>query len=92
LHVEGWRIVVCFPADDEVVVVKIAPHNDANDPYAEIAGDLGLAAHIGPKTKPPCCDGVGLPPVAPDLVEQLEEAFSVLSQRQKRERSATRRR
>jgi hypothetical protein len=79
--------VVAFPADDEVAIIKIARHDAASDPYREIADDLGLAASTEPRTKPPCCDPEGEPPVDAQLVDDVQTAFAALTQRERRERS-----
>lgn len=87
VHFNGWRIVVAFPAEDEVAIVKIARHDASGDPYREIADDLGLPVSTEPRTKPPCCDPDGEPPVDPQLVENVQAAFAALSQRERRQRS-----
>lgn len=87
LHFDGWRMIVAFPAPDEVAILKIAPHDRANDPYREIADELGVPVSTDERTKPPCCDPHGEPPVDPAVVEQLDAAFSKLTRRQQRERS-----
>lgn len=87
VHFDGWRVVVGFPAEDEVAVIKIARHDAASDPYREIADDLGLPASTEPRTKPPCCDPEGEPPIDPHLIDDLQAAFAALTQRERRERS-----
>ena len=87
VHIDGWRVVVAFPAKDEVTIVKIARHDPSSDPYREIADDLGLDVSTEPRTKPPCCDPEGEPPVDPELVARIEAAFSSLTRRERRERS-----
>jgi hypothetical protein len=39
-HIDGWRVIAAFPTEATVVIVKIAPHTSAVDPYTEIAEDL----------------------------------------------------
>lgn len=87
VHFDGWRVVVAFPTEDEVAIVKIARHNPAGDPYREIAEDLGITVSTGPRTKPPCCDPDGDPPVDPELVDNVRAAFGALTQRERRQRS-----
>jgi hypothetical protein len=87
VHFDGWRVVVAFPADDEVTIVKIAKHDPDTDPYRELAGELELPISTAERTKPPCCDPDGEPPVNPQLVEDVSAAFKALTRRQRRERS-----
>lgn len=87
VHFDGWRVVVAFPADDEVTVVKIAEHDPDTDPYCEIADELGLAVSTEERTKPPCCGPDGEPPIDPQVVEDFGAAFKALTRRERRERS-----
>jgi hypothetical protein len=87
IHFDGWRVVVAFPAEDEVAVIKIARHDATSDPYREIADDLGLPVSTEPRTKPPCCDPDGEPPVDRQIVEDVQAAFATLTQRERRQRS-----
>ncbi len=87
VHFDGWRVVVAFPTDDEVTVVKIAPHDPHNDPYREIADELGVPVSTEERTKPPCCDPDGEPPIDPQIVEDFTTAFDAMTQRERRERS-----
>lgn len=87
VHFDSWRVIVAFPTDDEVAIVKIAPHDPARDPYREIAEDLGIPASTEPRTKPPCCEPDGAPPVGPEVVENVQAAFAALTQRERRQRS-----
>ncbi len=87
IHFAGWRVVVAFPSEDEVTIVKIARHDPSSDPYREIADDLGIAVSTVPRTKPPCCEPNGDPPVDAELVNNVEAAFAALTQRELRQRS-----
>ena len=86
-HVGALRIIVAFPEDRVVAVVKIAAHDPATDPYAEIANDLGIAVSTAERTKPPCCDPNGLPRVDGSVVDDIEASLKALSRRARRERS-----
>ena len=86
-HVGSLRIVVAFPEDGVVAVVKIASHDPATDPYLEIANDLGIAVSTAERTKPPCCDETGLPRVDGSIVDDIEASMKALSRRERRERS-----
>lgn len=87
VHFDGWRVVIAFPTDDEVAIVKIARHDPVSDPYREIAEDLGIPVSTEPRTKPPCCEPDGTPPLDPELVENVQSAFAALTQRERRQRS-----
>ncbi len=92
VHFDGWRVVVAFPAEDEVAIVKIARHDPTSDPYREIADDLSLPVSTEPRTKPPCCDPEDEPPVDAQLVEDVQAAFAALTQGERRQRSRRARR
>ncbi len=87
VHFEGWRVIIAFPTAEEVAILKIAPHNPANDPYREIAEELGVPVSTAPRTKPPCCDPAGNPPVDPTILDQLDAAFGRLTRGEQRERT-----
>lgn len=87
VHVDGWRLVVAFPAADEVTIIKIAPHDQAHDPYRKIADDLSIPISTEPRTTPPCCDPDGTPPVDDRVVADVEAAFAALTRRERRQRS-----
>jgi mRNA-degrading endonuclease RelE of RelBE toxin-antitoxin system len=87
LHVAALRIIVAFPEHGVVAVVKIAPHDPASDPYAEIADDLGISVSTARRTKPPCCDETGVPRVDARIVDDLEASMQALSRRERRQRS-----
>jgi hypothetical protein len=55
-------VIVAFPTAVEVAILKIAPHDPGNDPYRELAEELGVPLSTAPRTKPPCCDPLGDPP------------------------------
>jgi hypothetical protein len=87
VHFDGWRVVVAFPAEDEVAIMKIAPHDPSSDPYREIADELQIPVSAEPRTRPPCCHPDGEPPVDPDIVTTVQASFDALTQRERRERS-----
>lgn len=84
IHVDGWRIIVCFPSADEVAVVKVAPHDPVHDPYRELADELGIGVSTAKRTKPPCCDPQGTAPVDAAVVAAVEEGFDRLGARRDR--------
>lgn len=86
VHVEDWRILVTFPAPDEVTLVKIAPHADDSDPYAEIAAELGIEASTSPRTKPPCCQPDGEAPVDETIAARITDAYARLARKNRSRR------
>jgi len=77
--VDNWRVVVAFQDDDSIVVVKVAPHNDERDPYAEIAVELNIPLSTAPRTKPPCCED-GVPPsLDQEVLDLFSQSFGQLS-------------
>lgn len=86
VHVEDWRILVTFPAADEVTVVKIARHAADSDPYAEVAEELGIPASTTPRTKPPCCQPDGEAPVDETIAARIEDAYARLTRKDRRRR------
>lgn len=87
-HVGPYRVIVSFPEDGAVAVMKIAKHDDTTDPYVELAREIGLEVSTDERTKPPCCDGT--PVVDATLADRLEEHFAQLTRSQAR--AASRRR
>lgn len=65
------RALGCFPDDESVVVLIVAEHRDSHpelDVYRSLYRLLGLPEPSAKRTKPPCCDESGKPPVDPGLV------------------------
>jgi len=50
----------------------VAEHTRSANPYQLLYAALGMDEPDQPRTKPPCCDSEGQPPVAPDLVARFE--------------------
>jgi mRNA-degrading endonuclease RelE of RelBE toxin-antitoxin system len=88
-HIDGWRVICTFPDDETVAILRVCPHDDTTDPYAEIANDLGIAVSVAERTKPPCCEG-GVPTPPGDLLDALDAAFARLTRREQRDRSERR--
>jgi len=60
-----WRLVMDFPAIDEVRRPILEPHTDATDPYQRLADLLGVdraPGAAGTGLKPGCCSDHGAPP------------------------------
>jgi hypothetical protein len=81
-HLRGLdRVVVAF-TEDEAWVLLVGPH-DAEDAVRDIYLALyelaGVVPPEQPRTKPPCCDDVGAPPVLDErAVEDLIERVRML--------------
>ena len=84
-HLGSYRVLVAFPSDTEVVVLKVAPHDDNTDPYAEIAHEFGIAVSAAERTKPACCDPDG-DHVSAEVVDQYDVAFDRMTRRERRAR------
>jgi hypothetical protein len=68
-----YRMLVCFPDADSVVVVLVARHGRGNrdDVYGSLYSLLGIEETTGRRTKPSCCDRQGGPPVDAELFDRL---------------------
>jgi hypothetical protein len=86
VHFDGWRVVIAFPSEDEVTIVKIARHDPSSDPYREIAEDLVS----------PCPPSRGRSRRAANPTanhpsirssSNVQAAFAALTQRERRQRS-----
>jgi hypothetical protein len=68
-------VLVAFPDPHEVVVIDIGRHDPKRslDIYRETYGRLGLPdPPKGSRTKPPCCDPDGRPPVDTSLLATFD--------------------
>lgn len=75
----GWRLVLAFAADDEIVLLELAAHDNQSDPYMHLAEFLELPRNAGHRggsaNRVPCCDE-GEPPIVDlDLRDRIEAAF-----------------
>lgn len=81
-HLYGrHRAIVCFPGEDEAVILLVAEHLKADDPvniYALLYRLLELKGPMEPRTKPPCCDEQSGPPLETELLERLEAGLKEL--------------
>lgn len=62
----------------------------AVDGYRALAEELGLSVSTEERTKPPCCGPDGEPPIDPQLIEDTDAAFKVMTRRERRSRSRRR--
>lgn len=85
LHLYGpYRALVGFPDTESVVVLIVKEHlrtNAAADVYDDLYEILGIAEPTAKRTKPPCCDEGGEPPVDPDLIERFLATANRLQRR-----------
>jgi hypothetical protein len=66
-----WRLILGFPADDEVAVLLIGRHlRGARSVYARLYRLLGVDAPSEERKKPPCCTD-DQPPVDAALVQRI---------------------
>lgn len=49
------------------------------NPYRLLYAALGIAEPEEPRTKPPCCDSDGQPPIDPDVVVRFERGLRDLT-------------
>lgn len=92
VHLHGtWRLRLAFPEPDVAVVIDVGEHL-AHDPrrdiYARLYEVLALAPSAELRSKPPCCDDDGLPPVASEAVEDLVDAYRGLMKVRRRRRQS----
>ena len=79
-HIDGWRVIVAFPAENAVAVLGVAPHTNDNDPYAVLAELGGFDVSTVERKKPACC-GDGVPPIDAELVDRFDAALHHLTSR-----------
>jgi len=82
------RMLTAWLADDHAVVVSIGPHDrSASDVYDLLLEALGVDIPDDERTKPLCCDELGLPPKNFDAATAIVDAVENLAkQRQRRGR------
>ena len=85
LHLYGrYRVLVAFPDDASIVVLLVGEHL-ADDPeldvYRDLYRQLGLREPATKRTKPPCCDESGKPPVDSERLDRFAATAKELSRR-----------
>jgi plasmid maintenance system killer protein len=66
-----WRLILGFPADNEVAVLLIGRHlRGARSIYDRLYRLLGVNEPPDERSKPPCCED-GVSPVDRDLVQRV---------------------
>lgn len=90
VHLYGsWRLLLAFPEPDLAVVIDIGEHlvsDHHRDIYTRLYEALGTEPSQETRTKPPCCDDTGIPPVTAELVDDLTNAYRALTRRRPRQR------
>lgn len=67
-----WRVILGFPASNEVVVLLIGQHlRGARNIYARLYRLLDVFSPPDERKKPPCCGKGGEPPVAPEIIDRI---------------------
>jgi hypothetical protein len=83
-HLYGnYRALICFPDEESVVIALVGEHSrgSSDDVYGSVYELLGIDEPIGKRTKPPCCEEDGGPPVDPGLLDQMLRAAARLQRR-----------
>jgi hypothetical protein len=81
------RALVCFPDDESVVVLRVGEHLDDDaelDVYRSLYRLLELPEPSAKRTKPPCCDTTGKPPIDPELLDRFRDRAKQLNRRSRR--------
>ena len=88
----AWRLRTVFEAPDRCIVLLVAEHTRAANPYQLVYDALGISEPQEPRTKPTCCDTGGRPPIDPDLAARFEEGLRQLAPGMRTSGKARRRR
>jgi hypothetical protein len=87
------RMVIAFPAEEEVTILLVGPHNEADtavDVYTRLYEVLGIDVPTDKRRKPACCTGAE-PSVDGDLVDEfLERSKKLRLGRARRRRRSNR--
>lgn len=89
-HLYGsWRLLLAFPDPNLAVVIDVGEHlafDRHRDIYTRLYEAVGAELNQEARTKPPCCDDTGMPPVTAELVDDLTNAYRALTKRRPRQR------
>jgi hypothetical protein len=75
----AWRLLTTFEAPRRCILLLVAEHTRAANPYQLLYDALGIDEPEEPRTKPACCDPGGQPLIALDIVERFERGLRDLS-------------
>ena len=91
VHLYGsWRALIAFPAADEVAVLIVARHDRRSaeaDAYRRLYRQLAIGAAAAARSRPPCCDEDGAPPLDAHMLERLAEGAKRLRREHRRDPS-----
>lgn len=85
---DNWRMLVFFPAEDQVSILLVGPHDRENpqvDVYMRLYELLELEAPDDEHRRPSCCED-GQPPVDAELLERVIDRTKELTRSQRRVR------
>ena len=85
---DNFRMVLLFPTEDEVAVLRVGPHERENpdlDVYRRLYEALGVEVPDDEHRRPACCED-GQPPVDPESLERLIDRTRELTQQRRRTR------
>jgi hypothetical protein len=68
----AWRLLTVFEDQNRCVLLMVAEHTRAANPYRLLYSALDIDEPEEPRTKPSCCDAEGQPPLDLDLVKRFE--------------------
>jgi hypothetical protein len=88
----AWRLLTVFEATDRCIVLLVAEHTRAANPYQLLYDALGISEPQEPRTKPTCSDTEGNPPIDPDLAARFEQGLRQLAPGMRTAGTARRRR
>jgi hypothetical protein len=78
-------MLTAWAADNHVFVLAIGPHDrSANNVYDLLLEALGVNVPDEERTKPSCCDELGLPPSDHDAVTAIVDAVENLAKQRRR--------
>ncbi len=84
LHLYGrFRVLLCFPDNERTLILLIGEHIQGHpiNVYGRLYEFLGIGEPDTKRSKSPCCDDEGRPPVDPDLVDRFIATANRLRQR-----------
>jgi hypothetical protein len=75
----AWRLLTVFEAPDRCILLLVAEHTRTANPYRLLYAALGITEPEEPRTKPPCCNSDGQPPIDPHVVARFERGLRDLA-------------
>lgn len=83
---DNWRMLVFFPAEDEVAILLVGPHDRENpglDVYTRLYELLSIEVPDEEHRRPPCCAD-GQPPVDAELLDGVIDRTRELTRERRR--------